>query len=121
MCGTQMDGGWFAEHSEFGPVFIKHFTQEETENALRESAIFDSFGEEEHANVASPLATVTHDGHVVLMQARLGVIIFRADWVANVMPVLFRVAICLTILDAHFKKGRAISLRRCAAGSVLIG
>ena len=23
--GTQMDGGWFAEHSEFGPVFVKHF------------------------------------------------------------------------------------------------
>ena len=68
-----MDAGWFAEHSKFGAVFIKHFKQEETENALRESAIFDRFGQQLHPNLASPLATETHNGHVVLMQQRLGV------------------------------------------------
>ena len=55
-------------------VFIKHFNKkEETENALRESAIFDRFGQQLHPNLASPLATETHNGHVVLMQHRLGV------------------------------------------------
>ena len=81
LLGTQMDAGWFATHSEYGQVFIKHFKKAETKNALRETAIFDRFDQELHSNLNSPLATEMHNEHVVLMQLRLGVTMLRDDWI----------------------------------------
>ena len=71
---SKCSSGWFATHSEYGEVFIKHFNKAETEHALREIEIFDRFDDELHPNVNAPLASTMHNGHVVLMQERLEVV-----------------------------------------------
>ena len=108
-----MDAGWFATHSEYGPVFIKHFKKAETKNALRETAIFDRFDQELHSNLNSPLATEMYNGHVVLMQLRLGVMTLRDVWMVLCYRfVLCRAGICLITLGGPLKVEMATLQRR---------
>ena len=86
--GAQMDGGWFAVHDQFGPVFIKQFKANQTQEAGAEIAIFAQLAsgahetvthahtvhsscDGRHENVATPLMHRYHNGCVVLMQEKL--------------------------------------------------
>ena len=65
-----MDGGWFGEHADFGPVFIKKFRQDQMEEATAEVALFEGL-DAQHPNVSKFLLHEVCNGSLVIMQHKL--------------------------------------------------